>query len=272
MPLYKLQNMKRLDMDVYGCSPIGFFHSLEQERYSVSRQSGVVKGNQGIIRLNSGLNFEQALEDLEGFDRIWVIYRFHRNRTWKPKVQPPRETGKKGLFATRSPHRPNFLGLSCVELSEIRGLDLLIKNHDLLDGTPIFDIKPYLVYADAFPQAKQGWLQDLSGEKQFMIEMSSLSGEQFSYLKTHSSVDIFTNIAPRLVVNPFPNSKNRIKKMGASLFEIAYKTWRVSYEVKGTCVFLQKVYSGYDADTLAGHRTSKWDDVPIHVDFVAKWP
>jgi len=254
-------------MDVYACAPIGFFYSNEQERYSVSRQPGVIVGNRGIIRLNRGYNFEQALEDLEGFDRIWIIYRFHRNHTWKPKVQPPRDTQKKGLFATRSPHRPNFIGMSCVELGEIRGLEVVVHNHDLLDGTPVLDIKPYLTYADAHPNAKQGWLENFAEQDQFTVEINANAQKQLDYLKACWNVDILTHIVARLTVSPFPNSKNRIRNLTDVTFEIAYKTWRVSYTVEGTQIVLEKIYSGYDAETLTGRRKSKWDDVPIHIAF-----
>lgn len=257
-------------MNIYECTPIGLFHSIEQERYSVARQAGITAGNHGIIKLNRGYNFEQALEGLEGFERIWVIYRFHRNYTWKPKVQPPRETKKKGVFATRSPHRPNFIGMSCVELGEVQGLELTIRSHDLLDGTPILDIKPYLVYADAYPTAKQGWLEDFTNQEQFNIEISATAQRQFDYLKEQWDVEIFAHILARLAVSPFPNSKNRIRNLTSRTFEIAYKTWRVSYTIEGNQILLEKIYSGYDAATLAGHRNSRWDDVPIHIDFAGR--
>ena len=137
-------------MTSFSCEPIGYFHSNAQERYNLPSQPGVLDGSEGKIILNPHCHFEQALEDLKGFDRIWVVFWFHRNESWKPKVLPPRGGIKRGLFATRSPHRPNPIGISCLELKEIHGLELIVKNHDLLDGTPILDIKPYLVYADSF--------------------------------------------------------------------------------------------------------------------------
>src|ERR1700760_4597145 len=94
--------------------PIGYFLSEQKEKYEVPRQPGMIS-NEGIIRLNPHHDFEQALEGLDGFDRIWILFHFHQNTTWKPKVLPPRGEKKQGIFATRSPHRPNFIGLSCVE-------------------------------------------------------------------------------------------------------------------------------------------------------------
>jgi tRNA-Thr(GGU) m(6)t(6)A37 methyltransferase TsaA len=105
--------------------------------------------------LERNRNFEQALKDLEGFERIWVIYLFHLNDSWKPMVTPPRNKGKKvGVFASRSPHRPNGIGLSCVTLNRIEGLNIYISNSDILDGSPVLDIKPYLPWSDSFPDSK----------------------------------------------------------------------------------------------------------------------
>ena len=104
-------------------------------------------------------NFEAALEDLSGFERIWVIFKFHLNETWNPKVSPPviSPAGRKvGVFASRSPHRPNPIGMSCVELTGVEKRRIYIRNFDMLDGTPVFDIKPYIPAVDAFPGSAAG--------------------------------------------------------------------------------------------------------------------
>lgn len=248
--------------------PIGFFQAIEDEKYAVSRQPGVITGNQGKIILNKNSNFEDALLDLGGFDRIFVIYHFSRNTTWKPKVMPPRGDKKRGVFATRSPHRPNFLGLSCLELVSIDGLTLNVVNHDLLDGTPIFDIKPYIVYADSFPDAKQGWLDELHDEKQFVLEWQETARLKRDFLMGWY-VLIEENIEPRLKVHPFPKKQNRIKKLDEELYEIAYKTWRLKYSVDETklLVILEDIYSGYDADTLEGRRECVYGDLECHLRF-----
>lgn len=245
---------------MYAIEPIGYFKTEADERYSVGRQGGIVK-NTGEVILNPG--FEQSLEDLEGFERIWLIYGFHRNTNWKAKVLPPRGEKKRGVFATRSPHRPNFLGLSCVKLISVAGLTLEIEEHDLLDGTPIFDIKPYLVYADSYPAAKQGWVDDLEVQKKFSVAWSPLALAKADYLRSGWNIGIEGNIIPRLEVNPFPAKNNRIRALEKDCYEIAYKTWRVSFKIDGLAVIVEDVYSGY----MLGETGSKWDDYHIHEAF-----
>jgi len=127
--------------------PIGILHSELIQRYETPRQGVLAKGSTAVIQLNPKYNFEQAVKDLDGFDRIWIIYQFHLNKNWKPLVTPPRHTRNKvGVFATRAPYRPNQIGLSCVKLEKVEGLKIFISESDILDGSPVLDIKPFLPY------------------------------------------------------------------------------------------------------------------------------
>lgn len=147
-------------------TPIGFIRSPYRCRMDAPHQPPVVEGTEtgalaeAFIELDSFLP-EEVLQNLAGFERIWVIFVFHRSEGWKPLVKPPRGRGKRGVFATRSPHRPNAIGLSALELVTIEGRTLRVKGVDLLDGTPILDIKPYVPYADAFPDARAGWIDEV---------------------------------------------------------------------------------------------------------------
>src|SRR3984885_14720289 len=141
--------------------PIGFVRSALETKVEAARQPRAAGGESARIELLPGRNFEHALEDLERWELIWVIFWFHLNSGWRPKVLPPRSTtGRKGVFATRSPHRPNPLGMSVVRLERIEGLVLHIRDTDMLDGTPVLDLKPYVAYTDAHPGAGTGWLED----------------------------------------------------------------------------------------------------------------
>jgi len=143
-------------------NPIGIVCSPYQERFAAPRQPG---GDiEGEIRLLPGNVMQSALQDLDRFSHIWVIYWMHLNRGWNPTVIPPREPRiRRGILSTRAPHRPNALGLSAVRLLGIEDTVLHVSGLDMLDGTPVLDIKPYLPYADAIDDANSGWLDDVGG-------------------------------------------------------------------------------------------------------------
>ncbi len=143
--------------------PVAVYRGALGSKFGIPRQSGLVPSLRGRIVFEPSYRNRDALRGLEGFDRIWLIWGFSANRPakgeWQPTVRPPRLGGNTalGVWATRSPYRPNPLGLSCVELESIDGMELVVRGADLMDGTPIYDIKPYVVYADSFPEARSGF-------------------------------------------------------------------------------------------------------------------
>ena len=143
--------------------PVAYYRGQMGSKFGIPRQSGLAGGLRGRIVFESAYRNREALRGLEGFDRVWLIWGFSANRPakgdWQPTVRPPRLGGNAalGVWATRSPFRPNPVGLSCVELEGIDGTDLLVRGADLMDGTPVYDIKPYVVYADCFPDARCGF-------------------------------------------------------------------------------------------------------------------
>ena len=147
-------------------TPIAYIKSDFPEKFGIPRQSGLVEELTATVVFQPPYRVPDALRGLEGFSHLWLIWEFSqaRRESWSPTVRPPRLGGNKrlGVFATRSPFRPNPLGLSCVRLLEIRqdreqGPVLVVSGADLLDGTPIYDIKPYLPYADCKPEAVGGF-------------------------------------------------------------------------------------------------------------------
>ena len=148
--------------DSYTMKPVAFVRCQSYYRYETPRQPEF-SNIPAVIEFQKGQNFETALADLKGFERIWVIFVFHLNCRWSPKVRPPLspDGAKYGLYATRSPHRPNRIGMSCVKLLDVDGTRLTIENSDMLDGTPVLDIKPYLPFADAKPDASGGFAEPL---------------------------------------------------------------------------------------------------------------
>jgi tRNA-Thr(GGU) m(6)t(6)A37 methyltransferase TsaA len=141
-------------------TPIGWVRSPYQRRFGTPQQAAAVDSDaEAVLQLDPSLIPPSALADLVGIERIWVLSWLHRGGTWAPQVMPPRGPRiRRGLFSTRSPDRPNPIGLSAVRLVRVSGCDLHVREIDLLDGTPILDVKPYLPYADAFADAKAGWI------------------------------------------------------------------------------------------------------------------
>ena len=153
----------------YVLTPIAFIHTEFPSKFGIPRQAGLAEELRGKIVFEPAFRVDDALRGLEGFSHIWLIWGFseNRDRGWTPTVRPPRLGGnaRLGVFATRSPFRPNGLGLSCVRLVGLQkeeglGTTLLVAGADLMDGTPIFDIKPYLPYADCRPDAVGGFAAD----------------------------------------------------------------------------------------------------------------
>ena len=139
---------------------IGFLKSCYPDKFGVPRQSGLVKKTYSELQIRADLQPELALQGLEGFSHVWLQFVFHLNTSnrYHAKVHPPRLEGETvGLFATRSPHRPNPIGLSLVELVEIKNHVLILSGADLVDGTPILDVKPYLPLIESISDAKAGW-------------------------------------------------------------------------------------------------------------------
>lgn len=142
--------------------PIGFIETCFKERFGTPRQPSLVPDSWGVLRLRPELNLSEAFEGLEGFSHVWLLWVFHQNtnKGIKAKIHPPRMGGEKiGLFATRTPHRPNPIGLSAVRLEKVEIGVLHLSGVDLLDGTPILDIKPYLPSSDRLHDAVSGWTQ-----------------------------------------------------------------------------------------------------------------
>ena len=134
-------------------------------KFGVPRQSGLVEDVVSRIVFEPGYRVPEALRGIEGFSHLWLIWGFHeaKQEDWHPTVRPPRLGGniRMGVFATRSPYRPNPLGLSCVRLAGVeqteRGMTLVVTGADLMNGTPIYDIKPYLPLSDCWPEAAGGF-------------------------------------------------------------------------------------------------------------------
>lgn len=153
-------------MEQHEIRVIARIHSDFEDKFGIPRQSGLVEALRAMVVFEPEYRNPDALRGIEGFSHLWLIWQFSEavRQEWSPTVRPPRLGGntRMGVFATRSPFRPNAIGLSCVRLEAVRqdpalGMVLEVSGADLLDGTPIYDIKPYLPYADCRPEAVGGF-------------------------------------------------------------------------------------------------------------------
>ena len=158
--------------ETYAIRPVARLRCDLPEKFGLPRQAGIVEELEGLVVFEPEFRNPEALRGIEGFSHLWLIWQFSRNlrEDWSPTVRPPRLGGniRMGVFATRSPFRPNALGLSCVRLLGVEkreglGTVLRVAGADLMDGTPIFDVKPYLPYADCRKDAAGGFAPDSGG-------------------------------------------------------------------------------------------------------------
>ncbi|HMJ56464.1 MAG TPA: tRNA (N6-threonylcarbamoyladenosine(37)-N6)-methyltransferase TrmO [Polyangiaceae bacterium] len=231
-------------------SPIGFVRSPFLDRVSTPRQPAAARGVCGTIELLPDQNFEHALADLEAWDHIWVVFWFHLNAGWRPKVLPPRSTKRRGVFATRSPHRPNPLGLSVLALEAVDGLTLHVRDVDLLDGTPVLDIKPYVPFTDVVPSANTGWLETPDPGPKFTVAWSATAEAQAAWLRDNFRVDLTTQVSEILSLGHEPHPYRRIRRREQG-YRLAVKDWRVDFTVEGTTINVAAIRTGYRPGQLA---------------------
>jgi tRNA-Thr(GGU) m(6)t(6)A37 methyltransferase TsaA len=157
--------------------PIAHIRTDFPSKFGIPRQAGLAEALEGTVIFEPEFRVDEALRGIEGFSHLWLIWGFSENaeHDWSPTVRPPRLGGntRMGVFATRSPFRPNGLGLSCVKLLSLRkdealGTTLVVAGADMVDGTPIYDIKPYIPYADSHPGSAAGFV-DRSSWKELQV-------------------------------------------------------------------------------------------------------
>jgi tRNA-Thr(GGU) m(6)t(6)A37 methyltransferase TsaA len=240
---------KRLEL-----TPIGVARSPFKDKRSAPRQPAAARGALGTIELFEHAGYEHALSDLDTWSHIWVVFWFDRNRGWTPKVLPPRSEKKRGVFATRSPHRPNPLGLSALALVGIEGRTLHVRDIDLLDGTPVLDIKPYVPYTDALPDAGSGWLDVATASRadpgpRYTVSFDERAHEQLSWLAQHSELDLRGLAAQILSDGPTPHPYRRIKRVGES-FRLSIEDFRLRFAVEAESIRVLEIATGYRKSVL----------------------
>ena len=263
-------------MEEFRFQPIGFVRGGGHYPQEAPRQ-GVYACNTGRIELLEHRNFETALADLAGFDRIWVLFVFDRAGNWKPKVRPPdgADGRRIGLFATRAPHRPNPIGISAVELVGVEGRSVRIRNFDLLDGTPVLDIKPYIPDVDAFPASKAGWRDEIPPLlRSFTFEPEAEQAIRF--LRTHGGPDLENALRSQLGARRPDPRRQRLTEVDPErkIRRLAFRTWRIDFEETEPPAPLRilSVTSGYPPAELAPGEPDPYHDKMLHRAFLAEHP
>lgn len=255
--------------------PIGYFRSNTDYKYAVPRQGVMNPGHPGTIELLPGMGFELATPDLAGIERLWIIFHFHENTTWQPLARPPvapPDRERIGVFATRSPYRPNPLGLGCVRLLRVEPLKLTVDETDMLDGTPILDIKPYIPKIDSFTDVDIGWIADQKADEWIVAE-SPLCHDQFAAILEWQGPDLAAIARVQLCENPFATSRKRVERDG-SRGVLSVRMFRIRFiaDAESRTITLESVHSGYSREELSDITTDPYEDKALHRALLARWP
>lgn len=209
---------------------IGHIETDFKEKFGIPRQSGLVKESGGRILFEKEYNVPEAFRGLDDFSHIWVLWQFSEavRESWSPTVRPPLLGGNKrmGVFATRSPFRPNSVGLSALRLDKVEvtskeGVVLYVSGADLLDGTPIYDIKPYLPYADSIPDAVGGFTENLE-ERKLDVDFADALLEKVKQEKRKALIAV-------LEADPRPSYQNDPERE----YGMSFAEYEVKFKVDG---------------------------------------
>jgi len=201
------------EIEVIACARNGFF-----DKFGIPRQSREESGIETRIVMENAYRDANMLRGIEAFSHLWLIWGFTEAEGWSATVRPPRLGGNKrmGVLATRSPYRPNHLGLSSVRLLRVEDGDLIVTGADLLDGTPIYDIKPYLSFSDSHPEAENGFAE---GTKDYQLR-----------------VPLLEDLIEILRQDPRPAYQE-----DGRVYKLDYNGFEVEFRVEGDSVLMEKL-------------------------------
>lgn len=212
-------------MDEITIKPVAYTKNAYKEKFGVPRQSGLAPSVKSVIEFCDGFTDENIIRGIEQYSHLWLVWGFSKNNgQWSPTVRPPRLGGNKrvGVFATRSPFRPNGLGLSCVKLEKVskdnNGLKLVVSGADLADNTPVYDIKPYLPYVDSIDGAIGGFSDE---HKNDFIEVEF--SESVKNVLSHEQLKMLYEV---LALDPRPSyqdDENRVYGLSFENFQVKFR-------------------------------------------------
>lgn len=256
---------RKFTFETIGHIENGFKYHYEAPRQAVFAAAGA------FLRWDSG-EYAAAAEDLDGFDRIWLIWVFDQNKhsSWRTKVQVPVPAEKDlySVFATRSPYRPNPIGISAVELVEITREGLQLGPCDLLNGTAVLDIKPYIPEVDAFPDAKAGWRDNID-KSQWQITWSEMAAVQADFILQNGQLDLKNFCFVQLSSRPFDSKRKRVEFDGnMQMYILHCRTWKIGFSAeKNSVICIHFIKSNYSDSDLAPDAADPYNDKNLHRKF-----
>ena len=219
--------------------PVAYIKNGYKEKFGVPRQSGLAPSVKSVIEFCEGFRDENCIRDIEQYSHLWLVWGFSKNENqWSPTVRPPRLGGNKrvGVFATRSPFRPNPIGLSCVKLEKIEdrknGKVIIVSGGDLADNTPIYDIKPYLPYVDSIPDAVGGFSDEHKNDY-YGVHIPAELKEKL----TESQVE---NITELLSLDPRPSYQNDEERV----YGLAFEDFQIKFRYKEKTIAVCDIVRG----------------------------
>lgn len=232
---------------------IGHFRSRKTKKLEAPRQPGLDAGKAGEDYLELDRRMNNSLQDIEGFSHLWLIFQFHEAKGWKEMVQPPRGINRKvGVFASRSPYRPNSLGLSLVKLQRLErtanGPRIYVEGADLIDGTPVWDIKPYVPQFDSVDESdvRLGWMDYLKTPELIFFFREDLI-PILKFLE-ENDVPLKQVLHQQLGRSPLKSSSKRVKKLSDTTGIFSYRLWRVHFEVRGPEIHILQITNVFTED------------------------
>lgn len=246
---------------------VAFIESAAKYRYELPRQS-VFAASCAFLRWSEKI-YAECAEDLKGFDRIWLVWVFDRNENNKfhPKVRVPvpAEKNSYSVFATRSPYRPNPVGISAVELLEITPDGLRLGGCDLLDGTAVLDVKPYIPEVDSFPDSKAGWRDNID-KKSYQIFWGDNAAKQADFILENGNFDLRNFAHTQLSYRPADKTRKRLEMLTETEYILHFRTWKIHFEIaeEKKEIYIINISSNYSTADLAPDTPDRYSDKELH--------